>query len=114
MGTTKHHVIIVTAYNEQDIFKPHDRAKELFGELVTPINRSAYNEHYTFCICPDGSKQGRGWSDDFDLKRLLYKIWLDDFKVQFGNITTNPLLFFEVSYGSEYKATIEFHRTNYV
>lgn len=70
MGYIRHHAIVVTAndYND-DIEQAHEKAKEIFGELVSEIITSKINGYQSFFIAPDGSKEFWTLSDEHDEKR---------------------------------------------
>lgn len=60
MGYIKHHTIIVTDWND-DIKITHQKAVEIFGQLVSPIIPGLVNNQASFFVAPDGSKEG--WLD---------------------------------------------------
>lgn len=68
MGYIKHHAIIVTAWDDAAIEAAHIAAEES-GALVSPISASGTNGYRSFCVFPDGSKEGWEASMDGDTRR---------------------------------------------
>lgn len=60
MGFIAHHAVIVTSYNLEDIKGLQARAREL-GACVSEVSPMVTNRYYSFCVFPDGSKEG--WED---------------------------------------------------
>jgi len=75
MGMINHHAIVITSWDSQSITDALNKAKEI-GLYTTVIGASAVNGYLSFLVCPDGSKEGRELSSDFDAKRLEFKKWL--------------------------------------
>lgn len=71
MGYLRDHAIIVVAQSDtKQMPLAHAAATELFGvRRVSPIMGPFTNNHTSFFIAPDGSKEGWGESDDNDLWR---------------------------------------------
>lgn len=91
MGYIKHHAIIVTSWDDQQI----DKAKKVadnIGLLVTNVVTDNINGYSTFLICPDGSKEGWPESETGDKMRNDF---LDTIKA-FSNIE-----WVEVSYSPD-------------
>lgn len=78
MGYIKHNAICVTCFDKEQTNRLHDKAKEIFGELVTEIIESAINQYYSFFVAPDGSKEGWKDSDEYDIKRKKYKQFIKE------------------------------------
>ena len=74
MGWIKHNAIVVTHWDSNtSAFKSaHEQAKEVLGEMVSPIVGSPINGYASFLIAPDGSKEGWLDSDLFDERRAEY------------------------------------------
>lgn len=75
MGVIKHHAIVVTGYDMEDM-KDTRRFAELCNLNPTPIMHSPVNGYKTFFIPPDGSKEGWGPSNDGDEERDRFKKFL--------------------------------------
>lgn len=88
MGHFRHDVIIVTDFEKEPVQAARQKAVELFGDLVTPIVSSPHNGFYTFFIGPDGGKEGREFSDDFDARRKQYReyLWGGTSKYQIADV----------------------------
>lgn len=75
MGVIAHKSLIVTGQG-MHFTNAYDRAKELFEvddygkktNMVSNILGQGLNEYYTFCVAPDGSKEGWSTSDFFDAR----------------------------------------------
>lgn len=87
MGYIKHHAIIVTSSFRKDIENAHQIAVSVFKEiefvmyenpekLVTGIYEGIANSQYTFCIVPDGSKEGWNASIECDNARNKFLSWM--------------------------------------
>lgn len=104
MGYMRHHTIVVTGFKFTDdsgagdhFSAAYNKANGLFPELVTEIIDSPWNHYQSFCVVPDGSKEGWDESNDYDRKRaefldLLRTCRFDDgscsvdwVEVQFGD-----------------------------
>lgn len=81
MGYFRNHAILVTDYSEDRINEIWKKAKELFVNLQEPFNDeinvvtpifTGINLRYSFCVLPDGSKEGWPPSDWFDKKRAEF------------------------------------------
>jgi hypothetical protein len=91
MGYIQHHAIVITDWSKKGIDKAYEKANEVFsaawdrevfvrgGEIpcISPIIEGAANSQYTFMIAPDGSKEGWGTSDNYDLARKEFLDWLN-------------------------------------
>lgn len=95
MGWERHHFIIVTHYDEDEIREAHKKAKELFNldkfpepvNLVTEVIQSIANKQFTFMIGPDGSKEGWETSDEYDEIRNEFTKYLTDSLLKFAVIS---------------------------
>lgn len=89
MGYIKHHAIIVTGSNDDQIKEAHAKAKEIFkdafkddgvlipgDQLVSEIIRGVANTYDSFFIAPDGSKGGWSTSDCGDNARKAFIEWM--------------------------------------
>lgn len=104
MGYMRHHAIIVTSWNEKNLFKVHIKARRIFGDdLVSNIVKSLINDYQSFFIAPDGSKEGWEDSDIGDMKREAFIKSLDNFRYEDGS---SPLDWVEVQYGDDWNETI--------
>lgn len=76
MGYIAHHCIVVTSWKEESVKAAHEKASELFGSTVTPMQKSLINSYFTFFIGPDGSKEGWAESHCGDQNRNAFFEWL--------------------------------------
>jgi hypothetical protein len=88
MGYMRHHAIVVTG-NGKHLEAAHDRAVQL-GMTVSAVERSDTNCVESFCVFPDGSKEGWERSDEGDSQRDalisgLSREWLQWVEVQYGD-----------------------------
>lgn len=105
MGYIKHNAIIVTGMGEQFDFA-YEKAKSLFGELVTEVIPSINNSK-SFFVATSGSKQG--W-DDFNKhheSRIALANFIDSLKFDDGS---NVVQFIDVAYNEDHETWVE--RTN--
>ena len=66
MGYMRHHAIIVTGYEQEAVEEMRKVAVGLWNDvytghgdhLVSPVVASPMNGYYSFCVFPDGSKEG--------------------------------------------------------
>ncbi len=79
MGYIKHHAIIVTGWKGEALEDAHKRAKAVFGDMVSPLVKSATNGYISFFIAPDGSKEGWEQSNTSDRERESFINWLEDY-----------------------------------
>ena len=98
MGDYKHHAILVTSY-EQDVRIYYDKAKEIFGPLVSEIVQSPLNGYQSFFIAPDGGCEWYEDSDIWDGKRAKYMQFLN--LNDMCNSSRGRFTFVELFYGSE-------------
>lgn len=111
MGYVRHNAIIVTgdSYPEaqKKFLEVYVKAKELFGELVSPVIPSPTNGYQTFMIVPDGSKEGWDVSDEHDVKRHVLADFVDSVAYE---DSSNPIQFVDVGFDECYEAKVD--RTN--
>ncbi len=93
MGYIKHHTIIVTHYEYEEIVEVHKKAKEIFeknfenetyekpfgSKLVSEIIKGLANYQNSFFIAPDGSKEGWGISNNGNNARKEFLDWLQKY-----------------------------------
>lgn len=97
MGIIAHHAIIVTAGFGDWAAKAHRMAENLFPEAqVSAISKSPINGYESFCIFPDGSKEGWEESQTGDEQRDAFVAWLDRQRYTDGS---SPVRWVEVHYG---------------
>lgn len=108
MGYIKHNAIIVTgdSYPEAQLrFElAYQKAKELFGDLVSNIVPALINGYQSFFIAPDGSKEGWDLSDEYDKKRKEFMDFLDSLAYSDGS---NAIKFVNVSFDECHEGEIE-------
>jgi len=92
MGYIKHNAIVVTSWDDEELEKIHNKAKEIFNEqLVSELVKGVINGQCSFFIAPDGSKEGWETSQECDVMRETFTEWLrtegrmnDYVEVRFG------------------------------
>jgi hypothetical protein len=72
MGYIRHHAVIVTTFSKKTITEAHEKAKEIFGTLVSELVLSNLNGNYSFFVAPDGSKEGWPDSDQGNANRAAF------------------------------------------
>jgi len=77
MGYISHHSILVTSFCHEAIGKAHNKANKIMPDLVSKIIKSRINEYYSFCIFPDGSKEGWNDSDIGNNQRDIFINWIN-------------------------------------
>ncbi len=95
MGYIVHHAIVVTTYKDRMARHAHAEA-ELLGLVVSAIAPSPLNGYSSFCIFPDGSKEGWPESDEGDSQRSR---WIEWAKSQAFEDGSSALSWVEVQYG---------------
>lgn len=90
--------------DNEGLKKTHEKAKELFGPLVSEFITSDFNGYKTFMIAPDGSKEGREETDEFDHKRQELADYIDDLAFEDGS---NSIFFTIVSIDECYDVEVE-------
>jgi hypothetical protein len=106
MGYMRHHMIVVTTYDQSLIQLAHAKAQEIFGEPnvhgkavgVTDIMQSPVNHYYTFFVPTDGSKEGWPDSDQGDERRVTFVEWLNHQRYE---DQSSPFKWAEVQYGDD-------------
>jgi hypothetical protein len=100
MGYMRHHAICVTSWDGDRLAEAHQQARNLCGELVSPIIPGNINGEHSFFVAPDGSKEGWSTSDEGDLNRAA----LIDFMRQ-ERYAGGYLDWVEVQYGDDERET---------
>lgn len=105
MGKVKHHAIIVTLgpgsyYLKGEEFpeQVRQKAKELFGDIVSNTVTSHQEGYTSFFVGPDGSKEGWEDSAGFDEKRKEFLSWCDAQTDEDGH---SFITYCEVAYGGD-------------
>lgn len=99
MGYMRHHVIIVTSWNLQQIVEARETALDMFNiHQVSQLIYSPVNNYNTFIVAPDGSKEGWEDSDKGDDQRDIFIKWLNKQRYEDGS---SSLDWAEVQYGDE-------------
>jgi hypothetical protein len=75
MGTISHNTIVVTDSNHEWLEKAAAKAREL-GAIVLGPSEPGTNAYRTLVLCPDGSKEGWGTSNEGDARRDAFVAWL--------------------------------------
>jgi hypothetical protein len=97
MGYIKHHVIVVTSWDEKLIEEAWWKANEC-GCKPSKIVGPYANGYGSFLIPPDGSKENWDRSDEGDAARNAFKTWVNTQRYDDGS---SSLEWVEVSYGSD-------------
>lgn len=98
MGYMRHHAIIVTTFAKERAQTAHQKAREIFGSIVSALNESIVNGYWSFCVFPDGSKEGWADSDQGDTDRALFQEWLEEQRYE---DKSSPYDWIEVQYGDD-------------
>lgn len=78
MGYMRHHAIVCTGMLEY-IDNAHKKALDIFGfDGVSPLGHERVNGYQSFCVWPDGSKEGWDESKDGDSRRGEFVWWLEN------------------------------------
>jgi hypothetical protein len=93
----RHDAIVVTSSDRDLLKKAYDKAV-LCACAVTDIVASPVNGYATFCVVPDGSKEGWPDSDTGYDARETFIAWLRDNRYEDGSTS---LEWAAVSYGSD-------------
>ena len=102
----KHNSIIVTASaaGGEELNSVYDKAKELFGDLVTDMIHSPLNGYKSFFIATNGSKYD--WEDYYnhEKNRKTLEDYIDSFRF---DDNSNLIQFTDISYDEQYKVNVE-------
>lgn len=102
MGYMRHHAIVVTSFDNSTINSAWITAIGIFGDRVTNLTDRQTNGFQTFCVGPDGSKEGWQESADGDTQRDVFIDWLRAARFDDGS---SLLSWVEVQYGDDDHAT---------
>ncbi|WPS85395.1 hypothetical protein SMD22_01845 (plasmid) [Brevibacillus halotolerans] len=112
MGNIRLNAIVVTGGSyeeaEEKFIASYEKAKELFGGMVSNVVKSVANNFQSYFIAPDGSKDGRKLWEDYCLKRNEFSDFIDSLANGDGS---NYVTFVDVGYTTYGEASID--RTNY-
>ncbi|MDX2191338.1 MAG: hypothetical protein SFY32_15910 [Bacteroidota bacterium] len=107
MRNTRHHSIIVTTNDKAALAKLRLEIIAIYqskmeakngAQLISPIVESLINNHCSFFIAPDGSKEGYDASEDGDNVRKHVVSLIESKKDKDGN---NVFYYVEVYYGDD-------------
>ena len=99
MGYMRDHAIVVTCFEEELLLTARRKAIALFGVgQVSAILKALVNDYTSFCVGPDGSKEGWAESDEGDAKRASFVEWLDQQRETDGS---SALRWVVVQYGDD-------------
>lgn len=98
MGYMVHYAIIVSTWDDESFNKAIEKAKQTFNHIQISSIMSGINNYKTFCVGPDGSKEGWDESIGGDSKRALFISWLNEQKHEDGS---SPFDWCEVQYGDD-------------
>jgi hypothetical protein len=96
MGIIAHHALVITGTHGDWIERAHEKARSLFADQVSPISPPMVNSTKSFCVFPDGSKEGWEESAAGDSARDALIAWLYE---QEYEDHSSPLSWVEVHYG---------------
>lgn len=102
MGYIRHHAIVVTSFDEEELEKARNKAVRLFNRPIGAIVKGTTNGYATFVIPPDGSKEGWNTSELNNKKREKYIEWLKYERFDDG---TSVLDWVELQYGDDGRQT---------
>ena len=85
MGYMRHHAIVVTSWSEESLEKAHKKAEQIIPGLVSNIVNGKCNGVKSFCILPDGSKEGWDESDIGDQQRDIFIKWINKQRYEDGS-----------------------------
>lgn len=95
MGDTLHHAIVVTSWSGPDIDRAAGKARELGCTVIGP-SKPQTNGYRTFCVVPDGSKEGWDTSNEGDTRRDQFVEWMNAQRNEEGGYVCD---WFEASFG---------------
>lgn len=111
MGYIRHNALIVIGDGYEEAYQKfnqvYEKAKELFGPLVTNVIHTEVNNYFSFMIAPDGSKEGWDLSDHYDEKRKQLSDYIDSLAYDDGS---NAIQFADIALDECYE--VEINRTN--
>jgi hypothetical protein len=99
MGIISHHAIVVTASYGDYAERAHAKARDIFdgvGALLSELSPVTTNGTRSFCVFPDGSKEGWGASEEGDGRRNDLIEWLG--RQRYGDGST-PYTWAEIEMG---------------
>ncbi|MGK0606764.1 hypothetical protein [Enterococcus gilvus] len=110
MGYIKHNGMIVTvsAAGNEELSLVYEKAKNLFGSLVSEIIVSPVNGYKTFFIASSGSKVGWEEYDQHENRRQELADYIDSLRF---DDNSSLIQFADISYDEEYKVKVE--RSNF-
>jgi hypothetical protein len=69
------------------VMEKHQVPEELWEGMTTAIIQSPRNSYFSFVILPDGSKEGKSFSEDMDVVREQFMSWMDRQNISGSNFT---------------------------
>lgn len=94
MGQILHHAIVVTSWKDALLEEAH-RVAGQYNEHVSPISAETVNGYRSFCVFPDGSKEGWQQSREGNEGRNALIKWMNEHKYEDGS---TALSWVEVAY----------------
>ena len=101
MGYMRHHAIVVSSCDDRLIEAAHKEAAAI-GLDVTNIVGPVVNGYRSFCVVPDGSKEGWSASDEGDANRAAFIEWCREQAFDDGS---SLLEWVEVQFADDYLET---------
>ena len=108
MGYIRHNAMIVTGGNYEEakvkFNMVYQKATELFGYLVSEVISAKTNGYHSFFIAPDGSKENRDISDEYDKKRKQLANFINSLAYDDGS---NGVSFVDVGFDEDFCTKID-------
>lgn len=98
MGYMRHHAIIVTGWDDNEVKAARKQAEALFNGRVSKIVPGRANGYTSFFVPPDGSEEGWETSNEGDLGREAFVGYLRSRTYEDGS---SRLDWAEVQYGDD-------------
>lgn len=99
MGYVRHHAIIVTSKDKEQLHELRSQANKIFsGNLVSDIIPGILNGQLSFVVVPDGSHEGWPESEQYDKARTNLINLIENMKYDDGS---NSISYAELQFGDE-------------
>ena len=112
MGYMRHHAIVVTGSYDLWPERAYEKAEELLSQwrdsthepqpVLSQLSEECMNGRRSFCVFPDGSKEGWPTSEAGDEFRDRLIRWLEEQRYEDGS---SPLAWVEVQYADDERET---------
>lgn len=107
MRNIKHHIIVITGHDLEELMSLRSSLLELAkinveasngNKMIGEAVETLINNYYTMVLYPDGSKEGHETSDDCDILREKIVVHLKSYK---KTAPESSLNFVEISFGDD-------------